>query len=252
MKVLGIDIGSRSVKIVVFNDGKMKDNRIIDTSIFYREFCKHIDGTIRVDFDKLGIKDADRIISTGYGRNNVNVDGSEKIVELKAHTLGAVWQTGLKDFTLLDMGGQDSKIISVINGRMSDMILNDKCAASCGRYLENMSHVLDITLEELVKHYQKPVELSSTCAVFGESELIGRISEGYPVERLAAGVNYSLFKRIKPLMERFPCNTLVVTGGVAKNYALISYVKHETCFKNIVVPSEPQLNGAIGCCAYCL
>jgi len=250
MKIVGIDLGSRSVKIVLFEDNKITFNKVLDTALFYREYCKSIDGRINIDFDKLELGGIERIVGTGYGRNNVNIINAKIIVELKAHTLGAMWQTGLKDFILLDIGGQDSKVISVKNCKMIDMILNDKCAASCGRYLENMSTVLGISIDTLEKYYEAPVELSSTCAVFGESELIGRISEGYPLEQLAAGVNYSLFLRIKPMLERFKSETLVMAGGVAGNEALMYFIKNETCFKEVIVVEKSQLNGAIGCCVY--
>lgn len=250
MRILGIDLGSRAVKIAVFENEELSSDRVIDTAGFYRDYCRNAGGRIDIDFERLGLGCFDKIISTGYGRNNVNIAGAEVIVELKAHTWGAVYQTGRDRFTLLDIGGQDSKVISVRGGRMADMVLNDKCAASCGRYLENMAAVLGIDLSEMEKYSGEPVELSSTCAVFGESELIGRISEGYSMERLAAGVNYSLFKRIKPLIERFPGEVLVVTGGVAKNQALLEFIRQELAFREVIVPGRPQLNGAMGCCAY--
>ncbi len=252
MKTVGIDLGSRSVKIAIFEDDSFTSSKIIDTAEFYRNYCSSIGGKLVVDFERIGIDGIDNIVSTGYGRNNVNIAAAKVIVELKAHMHGAKHQTGLNEFTLLDIGGQDSKVISVKKGKMADMMLNDKCAASCGRYLENMSAVLGIDIATMGRYYKDPVELSATCAVFGESELIGRISEGYSIEQLAAGVNYSLFKRIKPMLERFISDTLVVTGGVACNEALLSYIKNETAFENIRVPDEPQLNGAIGCCAYLL
>jgi len=252
MKIVGIDLGSRSVKIAVFEDDNFILGKVYDTAAFYRDYCSNENNIIKVDFSKLDIDNIEKIISTGYGRNNVNVNNAEVITELKAHTFGALWQTGLKDFTLLDIGGQDSKVISVKNGRMIDMVLNDKCAASCGRYLENMANVIGISIDEMKKYYNDPVELSSTCAVFGESELIGRISEGYAVPQLAAGVNYSLYKRIKPILARFPADNLVLTGGVANNEALIHFIKWDLGWGEIVVPKEPQLNGAIGCCAYYL
>ncbi|HOM03611.1 MAG TPA: acyl-CoA dehydratase activase [Acetivibrio sp.] len=250
MRVLGIDLGSRAVKLVIFENGIFLDSMVYDTASFYRDFCSNVNQKISIDFEKLDIGRFDSVVSTGYGRNNVNVENSTVILELKAHTYGAVWQTGLEDFTLLDIGGQDSKVVSVRNGKMADMVLNDKCAASCGRYLENMANVLGISLEELTGHYENPVELNSTCAVFGESELIGKISEGYSIRELAAGVNYSLFKRIKPIIERFPHENLVVCGGVARNNALLEFIKSELDFKRVVVPRMPQLNGAIGCCAF--
>lgn len=249
---LGIDLGSRAVKIAIFKAGKLRESKIFDTAAFYREYCNSKDGKLMVDFSRLGFKTCDKVISTGYGRNNVNIEGAEVIVELKAHIYGAVWQTGLKNFTLLDVGGQDTKAIAVKNGRMVDMFLNDKCAASCGRYLENMANILGVSIGHMAGYYEQPVDLSSTCAVFGESELIGKISEGYSLERLSAGVNYSLFLRIKPMVERFPSDTLVVSGGVAQNKALLYFLKSETGFENFVIPENPQMNGAIGCCAYAI
>lgn len=252
MAVLGFDIGSRAVKVVSFNNGNFQKSLIFDTFDFYKNYCTYMEGKIFVDFDKLDLGKGDRIVSTGYGRNNINIDGAEAITELKAHTFGAIWQTGLNDFTLLDVGGQDSKVIHINNKRIMDMILNDKCAASCGRYLENMAKVIGLNVGEIACFSQNPVDLSSTCAVFAESELIGKISEGYTAEILAASINYSLFKRIKPLIERFPAENIVVTGGVASNNALLEFIKNETDFKEAIVPRYPQLNGAIGCCVYVL
>ena len=166
MRILGIDIGSRAVKAAVFEDDKLAAYRIIDTPVFYRDYCSNINSRINIDFAHLELGNFDKIISTGYGRNNVNIETAKVIVELKAHTFGAVYQTGLDSFTLLDIGGQDSKVISVRKSKMVDMILNDKCAASCGRYLENMAGVLGITLSEMTGYSEEPVELSSTCAVF--------------------------------------------------------------------------------------
>ena len=165
---------------------------------------------------------------------------------MKAHTIGALWQTGLTDFTLLDLGGQDSKVIRVRGGRMDDFQLNDKCAASTGRYLENMATVLGISLDEMSQHYLNPIELSATCAIFGESELIGRIVEGVPVAELAAGVNYSIFRRIKPMLLALASKTVVFTGGVALGPAVAHWVREETG-SEVVVPPQPQINGAIGC-----
>ncbi|HWJ02219.1 MAG TPA: acyl-CoA dehydratase activase, partial [Verrucomicrobiae bacterium] len=188
----------------------------------------------------------DKLVSTGYGRNSLDLAGARVIPEIKAHLVGAVFQTGLKDFTLLDLGGQDSKIIKVQNGKMVDFLTNDKCAASTGRYLENMANVLGISLEELGRHWEEPVELNSTCAVFGESELIGKIVDGNSVAHLAAGVNFTIFRRIQPLLRQLWSPVLVFTGGVAQNQALQKIIQQELRAE-VVVPAEPQFNGAIGC-----
>ena len=219
----------------------------LDTIRFYREFGRKREGKLAVDFAAMGLPEVDSLVSTGYGRNTLELAGGEAIPELKAHVLGAVYQTGLKDFTLVDLGGQDSKIIQVRRGKMVDFLTNDKCAASSGRYLENMASILDVPLEELGNYADSPVELNSTCAVFGESELIGKIVEGFPLAELAAGVNATIVKRILPLLRSFPGEVLVFTGGVAHNRAVIRLLE-EGSGRRVVIPPEPQFNGAIGCC----
>lgn len=248
MKLIGIDIGSRSVKTAVYDGHAISSKHINDTPEFYRQLSCDGMNIEKLLYDIAGVESADRIICTGYGKNNINIEGTQKIVELKAHVAGAVYQTGLLNFTLIDAGGQDFKIILVRSGKMKDMLLNDKCAASCGRYIENMASVLGVSIDEIGQYYQEPVILNSTCAVFGESELIGRISEGISTEKLCAGVNYSLFKRIKPLASRFVSDTLVITGGVAKNNAFVHFAKTHLDYSKVIVPADPQFNGAIGCC----
>ncbi len=250
MRILGIDLGSRSVKLIVYQDGEPVFRRLFDTVSFYRHYSKTADGGLVLDFDRILPGPVDKMVSTGYGRNNAKVQGAEVITELKAHALGAVFQTGIEDFVLLDIGGQDSKVMLVKKGRISDMVLNDKCAASSGRYLENMATLLDISLENLTAHYTDPVKLNSTCAVFAESELIGYVSEGQDIHRLCAGVNYSLFNRIRPILDRFHSDRIVLVGGVAFNKAFRYYVERECGFKEVIVPPYPQFNGAIGCCCH--
>jgi predicted CoA-substrate-specific enzyme activase len=170
----GIDLGSRYVKIVLAGTAEIEGFYRYDTIDFYKQ----------------------------YGRNTVKVMSGEDIPEIKAHALGAIWQTGLQNFTLLDLGGQDSKVVLVKEGKVIDFQTNDRCAAGSGRYLENMAGVLGLGLDELSQHRDNPVDLNATCAIFGESELIGKIIEGSPVEELAAGVNYTIYKRIKPLLAK--------------------------------------------------
>ena len=247
MRVLGIDLGSREVKIVLMEDNKIIQKKKVSTMSFYRDYC-NFDGKVIVDLEKLDIGQVDRAVSTGYGRNNTDLKLFTPINEIKAHVYGAIYQTELKDFILLDIGGQDVKVVKVEKGITTDLELNEKCAASCGRYLENMANVLEISLDEMSNHYENPVELNSTCAVFSESELIGKIAEGISIERLCAGVNYSLYKRLRPLLSKFKSKKLVLTGGVASNTSIKKYLN--TDYKEIVSVEEPQFNGAIGCCYY--
>lgn len=247
MKILGIDLGSRQVKIVIMEDGKIIKKKKISTMTFYRDYCKY-DGKLVVDLEKLNIENIDKFVSTGYGRNNTNLHTFNPINELKAHVYGCFYQTSLKDFILLDIGGQDVKVVKVEKGIITDLELNDKCAASCGRYLENMANVLEISVEDMSKYYKKPVELNSTCAVFSESELIGKIAEGITIDRLCAGVNYSLYKRLKPLLTKFRGEKLVITGGVASSFSINGYLQND--YEEIISVDDPQFNGAIGCAFY--
>ncbi|MGB5824407.1 MAG: acyl-CoA dehydratase activase [Proteocatella sp.] len=247
MRVLGIDLGSREVKIALMENETIVLRKKVSTMSFYRDYC-NFDGKVIVNMEKLNLGRIDKAISTGYGKNNTDLKLFKPINEIKAHVYGAICQTALKDFILLDVGGQDVKVVKVEKGITTDLELNEKCAASCGRYLENMANVLEISLDDMSMHFENPVELNSTCAVFSESELIGKIAEGISLERLCSGVNYSLYKRLQPLLNNFKGEKLVLTGGVAGNAAIKKYLKND--YTEIVAIQEPQFNGAIGCCYY--
>ncbi|GKX28838.1 2-hydroxyglutaryl-CoA dehydratase [Vallitalea longa] len=248
MKLLGIDLGSRAVKIAVMQNSEIIYKEIISTISFYKNYCKYNNGKIVVDLKKIKCADFDKAVSTGYGRNNTDLEEFKPINEIKAHVYGALYQTNLSDFILLDVGGQDVKAVKVEKKIVIDLELNDKCAASCGRYLENMANVLEISLDEMGKYYEEPVRLNSTCAVFSESELIGKIAEGIDMKRLCAGVNYSLYKRILPMLKKFNDSVLLMSGGASNNQALIKYLQKD--YEKVTVLQENQFNGAIGCCYY--
>lgn len=248
---IGIDLGSRKAKFALMRGGEILRLADLDTIAFYKKYGRIVGEELSLDLAGSGIFSADelreaQITVTGYGRNSINLHGARVISEIKAHVAGARAQTGLTDFTLLDMGGQDTKVAQVVAGRLTDFVMNDKCAASSGRYLENMAAVLEVNLDELSSHCDEPVALDATCGIFGESELIGQILRGYPVSRLCAGVNLTLVKRVMPMLKRFPSDTLVITGGVALNGAMITLLRAQ-CGMEIVVPKHPQHNGAIGC-----
>ena len=142
MKRCGMDLGSRQVKLVLIEDGVTVLKKSFDTAAFYREYGRTEDGELSVGLSNLGLPKDVPLTVTGYGRNAVKVKGAQVISEVKAHALGAVFQTGLSGFVLLDIGGQDTKVVKVSGGRMEDFTMNDKCAASSGRYIENMANVL--------------------------------------------------------------------------------------------------------------
>ena len=247
MRILGIDLGSREVKIVLQENQVTIFKKKISTMSFYRDYCNY-DGKLMVDINKIGCGSFDKAISTGYGKNNTNLNQFEAINEIKAHAYGSIFQTKMHDYVLLDIGGQDVKAIKIENRLTVDIELNDRCAASCGRYLENMAQVLEVGLDELSCFFENPTELNSTCAVFSESELIGKIAEGVSTEVLCASVNYSLYKRLKPLLSNFKSKKIVLSGGVAKNVAIQYYLKSD--YSEVIPLEDPQFNGAIGCCYF--
>jgi (R)-2-hydroxyacyl-CoA dehydratese activating ATPase len=246
-KIAGIDLGSRSIKICIMEDGKIVSRNSFDSINFYRKFGRRSGGEFSIDFSAFGLSPETIVVATGYGRMSAAIKGAFTISELKAHFLGALYQTGLENFTLLDMGGQDYKVVHSVDGAMADFATNDKCAASTGRYIENMAHVLGISLEEMGQYDENPVILSNTCAIFGESELIGLIVKGEPLGHLAAGVNLSVVHRVLPLLDRMGSGLIILSGGVALNRAIVRMLG-ETTGREILVLDDPVHNGAIGCC----
>jgi (R)-2-hydroxyacyl-CoA dehydratese activating ATPase len=248
---IGIDLGSRKAKFALFRHDKIERLADYDTITFYKRFGSLDGNDLSLDLPGSGLFSSEEfslaeVMVTGYGRNTLTLKGARIVSEIRAHVAGALFQSGLRNFTMLDMGGQDTKVALVKEGRLEDFVMNDKCAASSGRYLENMAAVLEVGLEELSSHWEEPVKLDATCGIFGESELIGQILRGHSTASLCAGVNMTLVKRVLPLIRRFPSKTIVMVGGVARNGALARLLERESGLP-VMVPEHPQHNGAIGC-----
>ncbi len=249
MGKVGIDLGSRFVKIAVSNNGNTEYFKF-DTVEFYKKHIIKQDGKIAVKTEGLPIKDSDKIVATGYGRNLMEFSNAEIISEIKAHYKGALKQTGLTNFILVDIGGQDSKVIFVKDGYIEDFIMNDKCAASTGRFIENTCNILNIDMEYFSKCIKSPAKMNSTCAIFSESEIIGKIAEGCSVESIAAGVSKSIAKRICPLIKKYRSKNIVACGGVANIYSIKHFIS-DVLNKELITLENSQFNGAIGCLQYC-
>ena len=246
--MIGIDLGSRNVKIVRFAAGEIIEKKIYDTIKFYRHYGNNINNRLQLDWERLELPRED-IVATGYGKITIELEGAVQIPEIQAHSIGAVYQSQLTDFTLLDIGGQDTKVIKIHKSRPVDFLTNDRCAASSGRYMENMAAVLGIRLEELASYSEDPVELNSTCAIFGETEIIARIVEGYSLERLAAGVNHTLYKRFSTMLNKLYSDIIIMSGGGSLNQALKDIIVRETGCQ-VMELADPLFNGALGCCQY--
>ena len=241
----GLDFGSRAVKLVYARGHGVWGRRKLDSIVFYRDYLVRVDGEVRIDWARLELAPPEALVATGYGKNLLKAH-FPTITEIRAHFLGARFVTGLDHFILLEMGGQDTKVLYIREGRVFDFLTNDRCAAGTGRYLENMARFLKIPLTEFAGCWQDPADISQTCAIFGETELVGHLLEGVEPARIAAGVNASVARRALAMLRRYRCPTLVFVGGVAKNRAVVKLLGDQGDFQ-VKVPPYPQFNGALGC-----
>ena len=241
----GLDFGSRYVKLVYSLGPGDWRRRKIDSIVFYRDYLVRLEGAVRIDWGRLELPPPEALVATGYGKNLLKAY-FPTITEIRAHFLGARCVTGLDHFILLEMGGQDTKVLYIRAGRVFDFLTNDRCAAGTGRYLENMARFLKLPLTKFAGCWQDPVEISQTCAIFGETELVGYLLEGVDPARIAAGVNASVARRALAMMRRYRCPDLIFVGGVAKNRAVVKLLGDQGEFQ-VRVPPYPQFNGALGC-----
>jgi predicted CoA-substrate-specific enzyme activase len=244
--VCGLDFGSRFVKLVYRQGEGGFGRRKLDSITFYRDYLNRGRGRLAIDWPRLGLAAPGALVATGYGKDLLKKH-FPVITEIRAHFQGARFQTGLAHFVLLEMGGQDTKVLYVKDGRVFDFLTNDRCAAGTGRYLENMARFLKLPLTKFAGAWDQPVEISQTCAIFGESELVGHLLHGVDPARIAAGINASVARRAFAMVRRYRCPTLVFAGGVARNPAVVRLLREHGDFK-VLVLSHPQFTGALGCC----
>ena len=244
---LGVDVGSTTTKAVLVDiQGKIIASHIMSTggnaAGAASKCVEEITKKTSIDMTQASI------VSTGYGRAQVN-GAAQRITEITCHSIG-VNNLNPEIALLIDVGGQDSKVIRIgKNGRPQDFEINDKCSAGTGRFLEVMSRVLEKPLPELsalALESTSPSTISSTCTVFAESEVIGRIGSGDSVQDIAAGIHLSMASKIATLSRRVGIvEPVCVTGGVALNAAFRFYLSKQIGH-DLWVPSEPQLTGALG------
>ncbi|GAB6888258.1 BadF/BadG/BcrA/BcrD ATPase family protein [Desulfothermus okinawensis JCM 13304] len=247
MITAGIDIGSTTVKCAILKDGEIIATAIDFTGYNVKEAWKKI---LYNAVEKAGISrdKIDRIISTGYGRESVDI-ANKKITEITCHGAGAHFlQPNVR--TVIDIGGQDSKAISLDkNGRVLDFVMNDKCAAGTGRFLEVMARAMEVDLDQFGKlsmEAKDPVKISSLCTVFAESEVISMISQGKSREDIIAGIHRSIASRVYSMASRLDIRPpIMLTGGVAKNKGLVKELS-EKVGQDLIISPYAQLNGAIG------
>lgn len=245
MIVAGVDVGSISTKVAVLTPEKIS-YRMAPTGWSPRE--SGFD-TYRGLLEELGHSEdeVDFVVGTGYGRISLPFV-SKALTEITCHARGAAHL--VTDSTMvIDIGGQDSKIIKIDkNGKVLDFVMNDKCAAGTGRFLQVIAAALgaDVTeLSELARG-KTPLPLNSMCAVFAESEVIGLLAAGRDKGEIVAGLHQAIARRITSMAQRLgKAARITFTGGVARNQGLCESLR-AALGAEIIVPEECQLAGALG------
>ena len=246
--VAGVDIGSITAKTVIMDDASsMSSYSIVEAGIVNEAsaLASLNQALKKAKFSRADIK---FIVTTGYGRDLVSF-GNKSITEISCHARGAHFLLP-EVRTVIDIGGQDSKVISLDEeGRVKAFAMNDKCAAGTGRFLEVMSRALQVPLSDMGEYFLKskaPCDITSVCTVFAESEIISLSSQGHPKEDIIAGLCESISRRMVSLLGSIPIQPkIMMTGGVAKNKGVVKALEH-LLSAEIVVPPEPQIVGAIG------
>jgi len=187
------------------------------------------------------------VVATGYGRLNVPF-ADRQITELTCHARG-VSSLFPNVETAIDIGGQDAKCMKINNGKMIDFVMNDKCAAGTGRFLEIIAATLGVKVEELgdisLKSTKK-VQISSLCTIFAQQEVVTRLSDGENLEDIIAGLHDALASRVTGLARRLKIEPdVVLTGGVAKNVGIVKAMR-ENLGCELFIPEEPLITGALG------
>ena len=247
MYTLGIDIGSTTTKCVLLRDGSaVAASSLIEAGVGADGAREAVDTVLaRGGLERAGIA---YTVATGYGRKRwEGADG--EISELSAHALGCHFlMPGAR--TVIDIGGQDAKVISLDEaGRMSGFVMNDKCAAGTGRFLDVMAGILKVDVDALgalAAQSDSPADISSTCTVFAESEVISQLANGAPVPDVVAGICNSVAARVSALARRQGVREAVyMSGGVAKNEGVRRALEREL---GVPVSTSPdaQLAGALG------
>lgn len=220
--VVGIDIGSRSAKAVLLHNGEYFST-LVETGISMQKTANIL---LERLFKESGVsmEDVQYIVGTGYGRISMAFENtlSDIVTEISCHAMGCHYlNKGTK--TIIDIGGQDSKAIKVnpLDGKVEEFIMNDKCAAGSGRFLEKVAVLLGYTLKEAGEaslRSTQAVDISSQCVVFAESEVISLKVKGIKPEDIAAAINLSIAKRVKFLVNRIGIEPeILFSGGVSNN-----------------------------------
>lgn len=247
MLFAGVDVGSRTAKAVIMEDSEISATHLIATGPeSVKTAMEVLEGALgkkAISFDELSY-----IVTTGYGRY-IAPFANESISEIYCHAKGVNWFFPSAR-TVLDMGGQDCKAIRVNEkGEHINFVMNDKCAAGTGRFMEVMAEALGVPLKEIGERSLAAkgiVKISSACAVFAKHEILSYRRKGLPLENILAGLHEAVTFRVFGLLKKVGIeNDFVITGGIAYNIGVVRRVE-KLVGLNALVCAEPQLTGALG------
>jgi len=242
----GIDVGSTMTKVVILNGGVITsiigptgpEQRRLANKVMEEALKKAV-----ISFQKVTY-----IVSTGYGRINVPF-ADKQFTEITCHARG-ILHLFPKARIIIDIGGQDVKGIKIdAAGKIIDFVMNDKCAAGSGRFIEVIADTLEVPLDNvgaLSLQSKNPAKISNICTIWAQQEVAASLAQGIPISDLLAGVHHSLADRICRMVNRLRVeDVVVVTGGGAKNRGLLKALS-EQLGREILVPEEPLITGALG------
>lgn len=250
----GIDSGSTSTDVVILDkDKQMVTGVILPTGAGAAVGAER---ALEQALEQAGLQrgDIDAIVTTGYGRTAIQ-DGDKSITEITCHARGAHYLDPSVR-TVIDIGGQDSKVIRLDeNGAVENFVMNDKCAAGTGRFLEMMARTMEMNLDEMSKaglHYKEDITISSMCTVFAESEVVSLIAQNKPTDDIVHGLNKAVASKTAALAKRVGgAERYMMTGGVSKNQGLVKTLE-EKLGTTLVVSDKAQLCGALGAALFAM
>lgn len=245
----GIDSGSTSTDAVIMNaDRKILGRAIIPTGAGAVNTASR---ALETALSEAGLhkEDLSAIVSTGYGRTTIGIDGAEDVTEITCHAKGAVYLDP-EARTVIDIGGQDSKVISIDEqGHVLNFVMNDKCAAGTGRFLEQQARALELSMPEMSRRgleWKKDINISSMCTVFAESEVVSLVAQNVDTADIIHGLNKAIASKTAGLAARVKKQPgYILTGGVAKNEGVVKCLE-EKLGAPVFVSPDAQLCGAIG------
>ncbi|MBF0455523.1 MAG: benzoyl-CoA reductase [Magnetococcales bacterium] len=248
----GIDIGSATTKVALLFEEKIVGHKVAPSGVHCEETARKVLAELCQDLD-LEQSVITNITATGYGRRMVKFANST-ISEISANVQGAIWygsQSGQAIRTIINIGGQDSKVIALDDqGVTKNFAMNDKCAAGTGRFLETLCRIMEINITELgVLALQStvPIRINSTCAVFAESEVVSLLARGKKKADIIAGAHHGIAKRLGRMTKRVGLeDTVFFDGGPALNIGLRKALEDELITDIYVPPEVPQVTTAVG------